>query len=227
MWEMLGTKTMGVEEPTVTFSGGTFYMSAPFYINNTGFYDLSDLNITIQIISNNTLIARFSKLFPKVPAKSLLSATYDISLSLKELGSKNKKLLTNNTSLDLGVAASLRIAYAIGFGISANTTMEWGAPFNNITISNVNYDSSNHEFHLSLSFENGATFPINGALKIDAVNTSNRTIGSTIQPIDVASGTSFQADLAIPADSSEITKTGVFRVYFLDMLILEAGWSLP
>jgi len=200
-------------------------MSAPFYINNTGFYDLSDLNITIQIINNNKLIAKFSKLFPKVPAESLLSATYDVSLSLEELGSENKELLTNNTSLDLAVAASLRIAYAIGFGISANTTMEWGAPFNNITISNVAYNSGSHEFYLSLSFENDAAFPISGALKVETVNASNETIGSTIQPIDVASGTPFQADLVIPVDSSKVIGPGVFRVYFLDFLILEAGWS--
>jgi len=225
MWELLGAKAIGIEEPTVTFSDNTFYMSAPFYINNTGFYDLSDLNITIQVINSNKLVARFSKLFPKVPAKSLLSATYDVSLSLEELGSKNKELLTNNTSLDLAVAASLRIAYTIGFGISANTTMEWGAPFNNITISNVNYDSSSHEFNLALSFENDAAFPVNGGLKIDTVNALNETIGSTIQPIDVASGTPFQTYLAIPVDSSKVIGPGVFRVYFLDLLILEAGWS--
>lgn len=225
MWELLGAKAIGIEEPTVTFSANTFYMSAPFYINNTGFYDLSDLNITIQIINNNKLMAKFSKLFPKVPAKSLLNATYDISFSLEELGSKNKELLTNNTSLDLAVTASLRIAYAIGFGISANTTMEWGAPFNNITISNVNYDSSSHEFHHSLSFENDAVFPISGALKVDAVNAMNETIGSTVQPIDVASANQFQADLVIPVDSSKVIGPGVFRVYFLDLLILEAGWS--
>jgi len=225
MWELLGSKAIGIEEPTVSFYDRTLHMSTPFYINNNGFYDLSDINVTIRIINKNNLVTKFSKLYANVPAKSMLNTTYDVSVSLEELGEKNKELLTQNANLDLTITASLRVAYAIGFEIAANTTIEWGAPFNNLTISNIVYLVPNNEFLLFLSFENAASFPVSGELVMDAVNARDEVIGTKIQPVNVDSGTQFQSNVTIPIDPSRMIGPGVFHVSFLNFLILETEWS--
>ncbi|MEM3536573.1 MAG: hypothetical protein QXF44_02230, partial [Candidatus Bathyarchaeia archaeon] len=100
LWDLFSSGAFGVREPAMSLSDTELSISAPFYINNTGFYDLSDVNITIKIMNNNNRIAEFSKLFPKVPAKSMLNATYDVSLDLEELFSDNRELLTHDADLD-------------------------------------------------------------------------------------------------------------------------------
>jgi len=47
--KLLEAKNIGTQEPTISFSNGNFTLSMPFYINNTGFYDLSDIGINIQM----------------------------------------------------------------------------------------------------------------------------------------------------------------------------------
>ena len=104
LMELVNSKAIGFQEPTASFSEGQFHFSAPFYINNTGFYDFSDINLTVLAEAKNKPIARFSQTFPKVSAHSVLDASYEISFSLEEILSRNSELLFNDLDVNLNVS---------------------------------------------------------------------------------------------------------------------------
>lgn len=219
--QLANQKTIGFREPTFSYSNGNFFLSAPFYINNTGFYDLSDINITILAKGHNKTISRFSELFPPVPAGSMINESYDISFSLSELLSKDSELLTDDTNLDLSVYLFFRIAYLIGLGGSTNITTSWGAPFYNLTALAYPYDYSSQRLLLSLGFENHAYFEVNGTMLLEVYNNRSELIGSVTENLNVPSDNSFSNYYELTIDSLQITTNGVIRVYFDNTMIQE------
>ena len=135
--KLLEQNAIGFGEQTVSFSNGTFYLSTPFYINNTGDYDLSDMNVTILVGSGNKTLSTFTTPLLNVTAGTMLNSSYDISFTLEEIAAKSTELLTEDMDLNLSMSASFRIAYVIALGLSTTMTMPWGAPFHNLTVSEV------------------------------------------------------------------------------------------
>jgi len=223
LMELINSKAIGFQEPTASFSEGQFHFSAPFYINNTGFYDFSDINLTVLAEAKNKPITRFSQTFPKVSAHSVLNASYEISFSLEEILSRNSELLFNDLDVNLNVSLFFRIAYLIGFGIVAsNLTMPWGAPFYNFSLTSIRYNSISQNVSVLLSFENHAQFPVNGTLLIEVVSDKNELLGSYSELVNVSSDNAFQKLFEIPVEEpSKITETGFVRVFFESIQIFE------
>jgi hypothetical protein len=219
--KLLEAKNMGIQEPTITFSNGNFSLSMPFYINNTGFYDLSDISVHIQIGRENKTISAVSAQLPNVPAGTKMDSSFNFSFSLKELVSKYSELLTNDTELDVNASLHLRVAYAIAFEASMGFTTHWGAPLYNLTIYNIAYNGISHVFSFSISFENHAPYPVNGTLKANLYNSTNAFVGSSTQHVNVSSGAKFDMSFAIAVDSTAMTTNGVIILYFEDVKILE------
>jgi hypothetical protein len=224
--EFLDSKAIGFQEPAASFSEGQFYFSAPFYINNTGFYDLSEINITVFAEAENRTVARFSQIFPKVHAHSLFNASYEIAFSLEEIVSKNSNLLFHDLDVDLDVSLFFRVAYVISFGIASNLTMPWGAPFYNFSLTSIQYNSTNQEFSTLVTFENHTQFPINGTLLIAIFNEENDFLGSYGEHVNVYPEDIFQKLFEIQIEDLKMTETGFIRVFFDDIKIFEEEWSL-
>lgn len=223
--KFLEPNAIGFREPTVSFSNGTFSLSAPFYINNTGYYDLSDMNITILIGSNDKTISTFSTLLPNVPAGTMLNSSYDISFSLEEIASNSIELLTDDTDMNWSVSTFFRIAYAIALGVSTNMTIPWGAPFYNLTVSEVSYDVSSQKLSASISFENHADFTSTGTISLEIYDNKSQLVGSTEKYLDVPSGETSSESFDLTIDPSKITEKTFVRVYFETIQILEKEWS--
>jgi hypothetical protein len=221
--QLVESKSIGFREPLFSYTNGNLSLSAPFYINNTGFYDLSDINITVLVKGDNKTVAAVSELFPPIPAGSMINESYDISLSLGELFSKNSELLTHDTTLDLNMHLFFRIAYLIGIGGSTNITTVWGAPFYNLTLAASPYNYSSHKLTLFMSFENHAYFDLNGAMRLELYSSTSALIGSPTQNLDIPSDTLFDNSYELTIDTFKITHNGTMRVYFDNMLIQEAG----
>ncbi len=224
--KLFESKAVGVQEPTVSFSNGNFSMSAPFHINNTGFYDLSDIGISIQIGRKNKTISTSSRLLPNVPAGTMVNSSCDISVSLEEMVSKDRELLINDTDLNVSVSPRFRVAYIIAFGFSMSFAVQWGAPFYNLTISDVAYDNVSQKFSMWVSFDNHAVYPVNGSLLVMLYNDIGEHIGSATQDVNVPSETPFQTFFELTIDRLKMTRNGVVRLYFGGTQILEKEWEL-
>jgi len=227
LMELAKSNFMAFREPTMMLSHGNFSLSAPFYLNNTGFYDLSDISVKVTLESENKTISTFSKTVENIPAGSILNSTYDFSISLEELISKNKQFLTEDTEINLDISGFFRIAYLIGFGSATNITMMWGAPFHNLTLSEIHYNSAAQKFSFQINFKNHASFTVNGPMKIEIYNNKGIRIGSIIEYLNVPSDTPFHILYELTMSPSNITDNGVILVYFENIKILEreSGWS--
>ena len=226
LWKLLEPNAVAFREPIVSFSNGIFSLSAPFFINNTGFYDLTDLNVTILVGTNNETIATFSPPLPNVLAGTTLNSSYNISFSLEEITSKNIELLTEDTDLNLGISASFRVAHVITFGASTNMTTQWKAPLYNLTISEVSYNVSSQKLSMSVGFENHAYFAVNGTILLEICNNRGELVGFTGRYLDVPPNQPFNSSLELVTDPFKVTENGLVRIYFQNIQIREKEWSL-
>ena len=231
LMKLLEAKNMGIQEPTISFSNGNFSLFMPFCINNTGFYDLSDIGINIQMGRKNKTISASSTQLSNVPAGTMVNSSFNVSFSLKELVLKDSELLTelltNDTELDVNASLRLRVAYTIAFEASMKFTTHWSAPLHNLTIYNISYNSTTNTFSFSVSFDNHASYTVNGPLTVNLYNSANAHINSTIQFINVSPEETFQKSFTLTIDPTTMTHNGVIRLYFAGVQISEKEWTFP
>lgn len=226
MARLVESKSMGIQEPTFSFQNGNFSASMPFYVNNTGFYDLSDIGVNVQIRKDNKTISTLSTLLPDAPAGMMVNSSCDFSVSLEEIASKNMELFTSDAELLVDAALRFRVAYVIALGVSMTFSTSWRAPFNNLTASNFTYDGANR-FSMLLSFVNHAFYPVNGSLTVRLYNDENALLGNTSQLINVLFEEAFITVFEVTVgEPSKMTDNGFIRVYFEEVQIWEGEWTL-
>lgn len=226
---LLEGENFGFREPTTSFSDGTFIMVAPFYVNNTGFYDLSSINFTIILRDHDQKIASSSKFLPTIRAGTKTEANYTFSFTLENISMTGKQLLTEDKDLNLSASISFQVAYAITLGVSGEFIMRWYAPFYNLTITEFEYDTITQKFSATVEFDNHAQFAIGGEFLIEIFNgDKSRLLGSTSQVLNAPSGQHFRGSFEITnAFPSYTTPTVLVCFYLNDVSIfeVEAEWS--
>lgn len=226
--EIIEAKGVGIQEPMGSISNGNLFLSIPFYIDNTGFYDLTDVEVELKIFMKNETLSTSSAKLPNIPAGEMVDSKCNFSLSLEELLSKNMELLTKDTELNINASLRFSVASAIAFQASTGSTISWGAPFHKLTVHSITYNNASHVLSASISFENRAFFQVNGLLSAKLYNYEGELIGSTTRNVNVPSQESFEDSFAVTINNpSKITREGVLRLYFADMQILEEAWELP
>ena len=221
-------KGVGIQEPTGSISNGTLFLSIPFYIDNTGFYDLTDVEVELKISMKNETLSTSSTKLPDVHAGDIMDYSCNFSLSLEDLLSKNRDLLTKDTELNVNASLRFRVASAIAFQVSTRSTIPWSAPFHKLTVYSITYNDVRRIFSASISFENHAFFQVKGSLLAKLYNSAGELIGSTTHNVNVPSQEYFEDSLEITInDYSKVTREGVLRLYFEDMQLLEEAWELP
>ncbi len=223
---LLAPNTVGFREPNYSLSNTVFSMSAPFYINNTGFYDLSELNTTVLLRNDNRTIAASSHQLPNVPAGTTVDSAYEFSFNLQEIASNNKELLTNDADLDLDISLSFRVAYVITFGLATDFTTQWKAPFYNLTVTDSHYNNTTKKFSINMSFTNHAYFTIDGPLWIEIYNNRSETISTIGKNTSVPPSASFQEPFESTIISSAMTDNGTVHIYFAGVQVSQKEWNL-
>jgi hypothetical protein len=193
-------------EPQTSTSGGTMTLSLPFSVQNNGFYDISNLNITtiIQEI-NRALIANSSTLVPPILSGKKVDVTHHISITLDKMTPASlSRLLFNDTDFNVDMILALTYAGVIPLKISTNSTMTWGAPLYNLTIGSIDFNSTSMMAVVPVSFENHSFFNLNGTMQIEIVDALNQTVGSKTIPINVPSESDYPMTwLEVPVSASD------------------------
>ncbi|MEM1564235.1 MAG: hypothetical protein QW161_06165 [Candidatus Bathyarchaeia archaeon] len=224
LWKIFEAgNNVGIGEPSFSMSNGNLSMSVPFYMNNTGFYDISELYLNMHICSEKGEIIKFLTQPINIPAESVVTFNFNATVSLANVLSKDRELLTNSKDLDVSIALHFRVAYVLAFNVARNFTYKWGAPLSNLTVTYVGSNAT-HIYFL-LNFYNNALFPLSGPLKVELYNLQNVSIGSAVQVLDVASNGFYQGLLGIPV--SQIAGEGIIRLFFADNQFFERRWGSP
>lgn len=220
-------RNVGIQEPTFSFLDGNLSVNMPFYINNTGFYDLSDIGLNVKLGRENKTIIALSEKLPDVPAGRTVNGSLSFSKNLTEVLLNNRELLTNDTELDVNVSLGFRVAYTIAFNVAMRFPTSWGAPFYNLRLGEPSFQPLNQTHWnaaVPISFENHAYYPVSWPLLIELYNSRNESIGSIFRDLNVPPGEAFQDVFEVAVDPSKITPNGIARIYFGGMKIFEEEW---
>jgi len=212
-----------IGSPQISFSNETITVSLPFAVNNTGFYDISDLNVTTSIADQNgTLILTSTTFVQNIPRGGSVNETHEMPISLDGIMSKNLTyLLFQDTTIFLEGSVGLKIAHVIPLRVSTSINMSWGAPLHNLSIGKMDYPEpyniTHHATTTWLSFENHAPYDVNGTIRLEIFNDREEYVGLGIDEINAPSGAEYNKEVTIyiPLDNvSRFSETGEVHVYF-------------
>lgn len=204
-------------------SDDTFVLSIPITVNNTGYYDMTNFNITtvLKDFNGTTLLAN-STLIDKIERGSSESRVHNLSLSLVDMLSNMTYLLFNDTEFKIDLSVGFGYAYALSFHLSVmNTSMHWKAPLN-FTVTEVTpsgFNGTHLTLDVFLELENHTSLDIVGNLYLKIYNEAGGYIGSGvgIGIVNVPSHSEFSglSTIVIEIDSPlNYTGKGYIEVYF-------------
>ena len=194
-------------------------ISIPLSINNGGFYDLSELNITANAMDYNGSLALTSTTFvPLIPKGGSVEITHNLSVSLEDIASWVRTYLFNDTIFNVDMSMKLNFAHVIPFQVSMNKTIPWGAPLYNFSVGQISYDYYNvthQRVIIPLSFENHSPyFGVDGMMRLEMCNDRGEVTASGTSSLDVPSYSRYEDQVELIVDVSKLTPSGEMRFYF-------------
>jgi hypothetical protein len=210
---------IGFGEFQVFVSDETVVISIPLSTNNTGLYDLSELNITAVVMDyNGSLLSTSTTFVPLVPRGSNVETAHNISISLDDILSMAQTYLFNDTVFNVNMSAKLIFAHAIPFQVSMNMTMPWGAPLYNFSVGQISYDFHNltHQtIIVPISFENHSPyFGVNGTMQVEIYNSRGEVAGFETLSMDVPPQSRYDGQVELIVDISKLTPSGEVHFFF-------------
>jgi len=207
-----------------SFSNNTFVFSVPITVNNTGYFDINDFNISAVLKdANGTTLTASSIFVPEIKKGSAETRLYNLSMNLADILSNMEYLLFNDTEFKIDFSVGFRYAKALGFELAMrNASMPWGAPLCGLTLRGLQISSFNTTHilvNLYLEFKNHSFFDIVGNLLLKVYNETGGYIGSGMASVNVSSNSTLSGP--IPATISmenplNFTGRGSIEV-FLDL----------
>ncbi|PVX24265.1 MAG: hypothetical protein CW691_08130 [Candidatus Bathyarchaeum sp.] len=212
--------TVGQVEMLPSSNGIT--LSLPFTINNGGYYEIADLNVTTRVTdSDGAVLDQTETVVASIPQGNNVSAAHKVSIDLETILSLDQtSLLLEDSDFNVEIFAGLNFAKAVPVQLSTNTTIPWGAPFAQLSVGQVSVSSHNMshvEGTVPLSFENHAILDISGTLRLEVYNNSKEKIASGMTVISVPSGSSYTDDVSVYARQqyeSALTSSGTLHMIF-------------
>lgn len=204
--QILFEQNIRVEDFQIDFEEDIMRLSSPVYINNTSYYDIDELIITSDIKDvDGGIITSKSTDLDKIEKGTDKRANHDISLNLTSLIIDNVQLLFNDSRLTIHLQIGLKYAYALEFTIETNTTIPWGAPLNNLNITDYSpptFNGSHLIVNFTFGFENNSFLEISGDLNIEVYNELGEYVGSGEETIIVPPGSELRdpSEIAVQLD---------------------------
>ena len=196
--------------------------SLPFSINNGGYYEIADLNLTTRVTdTNGTVFDQTVTFVPSIPQGTYINESHTITIDLDTIMSMDlAPLLLNDSSFNLEIFVELNFARVVPAQVSTNITIPWGAPLADFSIGDITVSSHNithNEASIPVNFENHAILDMQGRLKLEVYNDSDEYVMSGEKVITAPSQQTF-ADriIAYPRieESTRLTDTGRVLIVF-------------
>ena len=210
---------MSFGQPQAYPSSGFVVISVPLFVNNSGFYDLTELNMTVDVIDyNGSLLSASSTFVASIPRNSGVDTAHNVSMNLDDATSQLQFYLFNDAVFNIDMSLKVKFASAVPFQVSMNTTIPWGAPLYNFSVGQVSFNYLNlthQEVIISVSFENHSPyFGVDGFMRVEIYNDNDELLGFTVSGLNVPSHSSYDGQVEMIVDASKITGSGEVRFYF-------------
>jgi len=201
-------------------SNGVLVLSFPFFVNNTGYYDISEVNLTTYIRDyKGVLISTPTTFIERIAKGSLVEETHNLSISLADIITKNLiHLLLYDSEIKVDASVAFRYAYTFSFQMTIpNMSMPWGAPFYSLSIERISpfYNGTHFILNVSLGFENHSFFSIIGTMKLKLYNELGESFGSGTIEVYAPPGSKYKDQIEVVIDDIlKFTKKGYVHIYF-------------
>ncbi len=227
IFQVLTTQGLGLSGFQTYYSEEGIAFSLILYVNNTGYYDISDMNLTTCIndfrgngLSNDTTIVDVIK-----AGANIYLIEHNISLSLGILENLDHLFFEDgNFSIDTYV--KMRYAKTFSFQLMIpNISMPWRAPFYNLSVGEPpslplppsSFNGTHYLLAISISFENHAFFDVVGMMRLKIYNDQRKDVGSGIGFVNSTAESVYadQITVNIPQENlSNMTEKGYIDIYF-------------
>ncbi len=190
----------------MNLSGNEVVMAIPFTINNTGYYDINDFEVATRLKDiNGSVIVQNITNTGDIERGTTQSRRHILVVNFQDLLSKFPYILFNDTEFSLDFLVGFKYAYAFDFQVSiTHMPIRWGAPLYGLKLYSVSPPSFNGTHILllvALEVENHSFFDINGSMSIGVYNEDEELIGSSIEVVELPSGSrisgTFEVDVWI------------------------------
>jgi hypothetical protein len=207
--------------------------SLPFSINNNGYYEIADLNLTTRVTDpDGQVLDLTDTLVDSIPQGETVNASHTIEVDLEDILSMDHlTLLLNDSNFTVEIFADLNFARAVPVQLSTNVSLPWGAPFADFSVGDLSislHNSSYIELTIPVSFENHAIIDIAGTLKMEAYSNSDQRIASGVTNISVVSNQNFEDSILLYAraqDESKLVDGGKLHILFETYLFTVDWWE--
>jgi len=214
-------------------SNNGLMMSLPLYVNNTGYYDISELNLTTYVTDlNGTLVSASTTYVPSISRGTSIKQAHNISISLNEFVPKNLTyLFFNDSVLNVDTLVILKFAQTIHFQMSTNTTVPWGAPLYNFSVEEIFCNLTDRTLTVPIDFENHSSFDLNGTIRLYVYDDKNEQIGYREITVIATSHSGYEEQIEVPVNPSKRTKSGQVHL-FIETAMFSLGpivkeWVAP
>jgi hypothetical protein len=212
-------------------SGITF--SLPFSIDNNGYYEIADLNLTTRVTYlNETLIDQTETFVQLIPQNTSINATHTIPIDLDSIASLDYELfLFEDSEFNVEIYIGLNFARAVPVQLSTNATIPWGAPLADFSVGSISLSPLNithAEALVPVNFENHAIVDLTGTLKLEFYNDSQSMITSGEIIIDAPSQQSYSDNIIMHMslqDSSRLTGSVKIHAIFENPMFTLDWWD--
>ena len=210
---------MGFGQPQAYLSSGFVVISIPLFVNNYGLYDLSELNMTVDVMdSKGSLLSASSTLVALIPRNSSIETTHNISINIDDATSQVQIYLFNDTVFNIDMSLKVKFAHAVPIQASMNTTIPWGAPLYNFSVGQISYNDLNLTHQgviIPMSFENHSPhFGVDGFMRVEIYNDNDELLGFSVSDLNVPSHSSYDSQVEMIVDVSKITGSGEVHFFF-------------
>ena len=206
------------ENPQFSFSNGSLTTSFALTINNTGYYDMSGLNVTTVLLdSDGRVISEASTLVERITKGSAITKQHNMSITLTDILSHISNL-TQDTELNMNISVGLKYAEALALQVTVmNLSIPWGAPIHNLSLTEITprFNGTHYLLETFVSFENHAFFDLNGILHLKVYNSEELYIGSGDSEINIEAGHGYSGLVVmVVEDPLNFTESGYVEVSF-------------
>ena len=177
----------------------SFILSLPYYINNTGYFNISKVELITRIEDeNNVSITESATSIPEVEKFSKKLGVHEITVSLQDLASKSPHLLFNESELTLTHILGFSYAYVYSFRLDVQRVpFSWFPPFHNLSIRDIRYDLKESRLITLIYFENLSPMTLKGKLLLKVLDRNGALLGVGAEDVEIHSGTVYSENLKI------------------------------
>jgi len=184
-------------------SNGSVRLSFGLNLTNSGYYSVDALSLAIQVrYPNGTLAGLGGSPSVAIPPGSTGRVPVSVWIPLQ---GESEALLTQDQQMTTRIWANVTYATLFGLHLSIPTNYSWGAPFaqfNATPGAPTPQPNGTALVPVSVSFQNHASFPDTGSLRVDVKSASGVTCSSSSVGIDVPSHESFDRQINFFAQPS-------------------------